>query len=92
VRALEESYEDDDRPATAAEDLGGELKSVAGGIDPEGDSPAVSVAAAAAFWLSTNFDQAHEREHVMVEATRLCLGDPPPPAVEEWLADQGVRV
>ena len=92
VRAFEESYEDDDRPATAAEDLSGELGSVAGGIDPEGDSPAVSVAAAAAFWLSTNYDQAHDREHVLVEATRLGLGDPPPPEVEEWLAGQGVSV
>jgi hypothetical protein len=92
VRAFEESYEDDDRPATAAEDLAGELGSVAGGIDPEGDSPAISVAAAAAFWLSTNFGQADDREHVLVEATRLGLGDPPPPDVEEWLSGQGVRV
>ena len=92
VRAFEESYEDDDRVATTAEDLGGELQSVAGGIDPEGDSPAVSVAAASAFWLVTNYDQSHERAHVLVEATRLCLGDPPPGGVEEWLADQGVRI
>jgi hypothetical protein len=32
-----ESFEDDDRPTTAAEDLQGELLSTVQGIDPEGD-------------------------------------------------------
>jgi hypothetical protein len=34
-----ESFEDDDRPATAAEDLQGELLSTVRGIDPSGSPP-----------------------------------------------------
>jgi hypothetical protein len=40
VRALMVSFEGDERPATAAEDLAGELRSAAREIDPEGDDPA----------------------------------------------------
>lgn len=39
VTALFTSFEDDDRPATAAEDLAGELLETVRGIDAEGDPP-----------------------------------------------------
>jgi hypothetical protein len=86
VRALIESFEDDERPVTAVEDLSGELTSVARGIDPEGDSPAAEMTAAAAVWLSTNADQADDRPHVLREAARLHFGGDPPPHVADWLA------
>src|SRR4028119_475537 len=75
VIALYEAFEDDDRPATAVEDLGGELGSTAGGIDPEGDSPAVEMTAAAAFWLATNPAQADDRERTLREGARLVYGN-----------------
>ena len=92
VIAMFEAYEDDDRPTRAVEDLGGELGSTAGGIDPEGDSPAVEMTAAAAFWLSTNPDHAHDRERTLREAARLTYGASAPERIETWLAEQGITV
>ena len=92
VIAMLEAYEDDDRPTPAVEDLGGVLGSTAGGIDPEGDSPAVEMTAAAAFWLSTNPGQASDRERTLREAARLTYGDSLPARVETWLAEQGITI
>src|SRR4051794_13600181 len=71
VTAFQESFESDERPASAVEDLRGELEGVAGGIDPEGSSPALQMAAEVALWLTTNMDQANDRSHVLREAARL---------------------
>ena len=90
VTALVESFEDDDRPATAVEDLVGELGSTVGGVDPEGDSPAAAMTAAVAVWLATNVDQADDRERVLREAARLGFGDDAPPSVTQWLEAEGV--
>ena len=90
VTALFEAFEDDDRPATAAEDLAGELLRTADAIDPEGDDPAVRAAAACATWLATNPDQADAHEHVLREASRLVFNGDPPEPVAEWLRDRGV--
>ncbi len=92
VTGLFESFEDDDRPTTAAEDLQGELLSTVRGIDPEGDNPAALAAAAAAIWLATNPSQADNGDHVLREGTRLVFeGDPPEP-VAAWLAARGVEL
>lgn len=90
VTALLESFEDDDRPATAVDDLVGELGSTVEGVDPEGDSPAAAMTAAAAVWLSTNFDSAEDRERVLREGARLRFGDGVPAHVAGWLAAAGV--
>ncbi len=92
VIGLFESFEDDDRPATAAEDLQGELLSTVRGIDPEGDNPAALAAAAAAVWLATNLGQADNGDHVLREATRLVFEGSPPEPVSEWLAARGVEL
>jgi len=92
VIAMLESFEDDDRPTSAVDDLGGVLGSTAGGIDPEGDSPAVEMTAAAAFWLSTNPSQADDRERTLREAARLTYGKSLPDRIESWLAEQGITV
>jgi len=91
VIAFLESYEDDDRPATAVEDLAGELGSAAGGIDSEGDSAAVDMTAATAFWLATNFDQSDDRERALREGARLAFGNNPPDHVAAWLAEEGIQ-
>jgi hypothetical protein len=73
IAALVEIYEDDDRPATAVEDLLGTLMATAEGIDLEGDEGGVEVSAAAAAWLATNPGQArgHEQSHVIREGVRI---------------------
>jgi hypothetical protein len=89
---LFESFEDDDRPTTAAEDLQGELLSTVRGIDPEGDNPAALAAAAAAVWLATNPSQADNGDHVLREGTRLVFEGNPPEPVSEWLTARGVEL
>jgi hypothetical protein len=92
ITAFFESFEDDDRPTTAAEDLKGELFSTTEGIDPEGDDPAALAAAAAAFWLATNPSQADNGDHVLREGTRLAFEGNPPEPLDEWLAARGVEL
>jgi hypothetical protein len=92
VTGLFESFEDDDRPATAAEDLRGELLSTAEGIDPEGDAPAALAAVAAATWLATNPSQADNGDHVLREGVRLVFEGNPPEPLAEWLAARGVEL
>jgi hypothetical protein len=92
ITAFFESFEDDDRPTTATEDLWGVLLSTAQGIDPEGDDPAALAAAAAAFWLSTNPGQADNGDHVLREGVRLAFEGSPPEPLSEWLAARGVEL
>lgn len=92
ITAFFESFEDDDRPTTATEDLRGALFSTVEGIDPEGDDPAALAAAAAAFWLSTNPGQADNGDHVLREGVRLAFEGSPPEPLSEWLAARGVEL
>jgi hypothetical protein len=91
ITAFFESFEDDDRPTTATEDLRGVLFSTAEGIDPEGDDPAALAAAAAAFWLATNPSQADNGDHVLREGVRLAFGGSPPEPLGDWLAERGIN-
>jgi hypothetical protein len=92
ITAFFESFEDDDRPTTATEDLRGVLFSTVEGIDPEGDDPAALAAAAAAFWLSTNPAQADNGDHVLREGVRLAFEGNPPEPLADWLAARGVEL
>ncbi len=89
--ALQEGFEDDDRPATASEDLTGELLETVRAIDPEEDAPAATAAAAAAAWLATNPDQAGAEDHVLREGTRLVFAGKPPGPLADWLTARGVE-
>lgn len=93
ITALVEIYEDDDRPATAVEDLLGTLLATAEGIDLEGDEGGVEMTAAAAAWLAHNPSQAdgHERDHVLREGARIAYQGKPPAQVEQWLERRGVK-
>lgn len=70
VTALTEVFEDDDRPATAVEDLPAELGAAARSVDPEGDGQA-QAAVAAAVWLTTHPADADDPERVLRESARL---------------------
>lgn len=92
VTALYDGFEDDDRPATAAENLRGELFETVRAIDPEEDEPAAWAAAAAAVWLATNPGQSGNGDHVLREGVRLVFeGDPPRP-LADWLTARGVAL
>jgi hypothetical protein len=90
LRALMMGFEGDERPATAAEDLAAELRTAAREIDPEGDDPAVSIAAATAHWLATNPGAADDPERAVREGARAYFGDGAPPRVTEWLESRGL--
>jgi hypothetical protein len=92
VAAVVERVEDDDRPAASVEDLEEFAWEVVGREDPEGDSPAGQMMAAAAMWLATHPEQDHDREHVLREAARLAFRGDPPGNVAEWLAEAGIQV
>lgn len=90
VTAFLASFEDDDRPTTAAEDLPGELLSTARGIDANGEQPAVAATAATAAWLATNPSQSDAGDHALQEGVRLVFQGRPPEPLREWLAERGV--
>jgi hypothetical protein len=92
VTALYESFEDDDRPTTAVEDLAGDLLGTVRGIDPDGDDPAALAAAAAAVWLATNPSQKDDGDHVLREGVRLVFEGSPPEPLAKWLDARGVKV
>jgi hypothetical protein len=95
ITALQEIYEDDDRPVTAVEDLSGTLVATAEGIDPEGDDGAVLACAAAAAWIGMHpRDRNEDREgdHVLREAARAAFGKKPPPQVTDFLATRGISL
>jgi hypothetical protein len=90
VTALFEGFEDDDRPATASEDLAGELLETARAIDGEGDDPAALATVAAAAWLATNPGQADNGDHVLREGVRLVFAGQPPQPLADWMAARGL--
>ena len=90
VRALVESFEDDDRPASAAEDLSGELESTARAIDPPGEEPEVLATGAAAAWIAATGEPAGDGDRVLQEGTRLFFGGEVLDGVADWLRARGV--
>jgi hypothetical protein len=90
VTAFLESFEDDDRPATAVDDLLGELLGTARGIDANGEQPALAAAAATAAWLATNPSQAGAGDHAVREGVRLAFQGSPPEPLREWLDQRGI--
>ena len=90
VAGLVERFEDDDRPARSIEDFEQLAWEALGRDDPEGDSPAGQMTAAAATWLATNPVQEHARDHVLREAARLAFHGDPPASVAAWLAEHGI--
>lgn len=90
VTSLYEGFEDDERPATASEDLAAELLGTVREIDPAGDSPAARLTAATATWLALNPGD-EDPDHALVEGARLVFGDELPAGAEQWLAERGLE-
>ena len=85
-------FEDSDEPVTSVPDLEQRLAEAVGALDPEGDEPALAMAAAVAVYLAHRRDQvADDREDILRLAARAEFDGDPPPAIAEWLAAEGVR-
>jgi hypothetical protein len=91
VSALYDAFEDDDRPATAAQDLRRELLGTVRGIDPEEDEPAAWAAAAAAVWLA-NHPAQNQGDQVIREGVRRVFNGQPPELLADWLEARGIQV
>ena len=84
-------YEDDDRAAAGLGDsLREELRGTVEGLDPDGTSGAVWVAAAVAFFLSTQPAGGADDRATLREGVRVMWGGEAPAHVEAWLRDHGV--
>jgi hypothetical protein len=91
VEALLRWFEDRDEPVPTLEDIDAHLVEATTAIDPEGDEPALAMAAAVASYLAHRRDEvADDRESLLRLAARAEYDDHPPPAVADWLGAQGV--
>jgi hypothetical protein len=87
------AFEDDDRPARGLPGLREEFATTMQGIDPEGDSGALGVATALAFFYSGRPEIAeHTHEDVLPTAVRVFFEGDIPPQVRAWLEAEGVAV
>jgi hypothetical protein len=86
--------EDADEPITAVADLSDRVEGARRAVDPEGDVPAVTMAAAVTTYLGFRRDEVdEEREHLLRLAARAEFdGGDPPPEVVDWLAEEGVEL
>jgi hypothetical protein len=84
-------FEDADEPVAAIEDIEQRMAEAAGALDPEGEIPSLQMAAAVATYLGFRRDEADEdREELLTLAARAEFNGHPPPAVANWLDEQGV--
>ena len=83
-------FEDADEPVAGVEDVEQRLAEAAGALDPEGDSPALQMAAAVATYLAFRRDQLDDDpEELLRLAARAEFDGQPPAEVESWLEEQG---
>jgi hypothetical protein len=86
VGELEQWFEDDDDPVRTVPNLDRRLAAAVEKIDPDGEEPAVTVAAAVILYLSTEPRHApSDAEGVIDQAVKLEFGDDVPDRIAEWL-------
>jgi hypothetical protein len=84
-------FEDADEPVTAVEDIEQRLAESAGALDPQGEIPSLQMATAVATYLAFRRDQLdQDGEDLLRQAARAEFNGNPPPAVANWLEEQGV--
>ena len=85
-------FEDRDEPITAVGDVEAAVEEARMRVDPEGDDPAVTMAAAVVVYLAFRRDEvSDDREDVLRLAARAEFDCEPPPAVAGWLAAEGIE-
>jgi hypothetical protein len=94
VGAFAAHLEDADEPITSVADLSDRVEEARHAADPEGDSAAVTMAAAVTTYLAYRREEAHDaRADLLRLAARAEFdGGRPPPDVVDWLAAQGVEL
>lgn len=87
-------FEDRDEPISAIQgSLEQEVNEALGALDPEFEEPALQMAGAVLIYLGFRRDEASDnRADVLRLAAEAEYQGDPPPVVEDWLADQGIRV
>ena len=85
-------FEDSDEPVTSVPDLEARLAEAVGALDPEGDEPALAMAAAVAVYLAHRRDALDDdREDILRLSARAEFDGDPPPQIADWLEAEGVR-
>ena len=89
---LVERFADRDEPVAGEVDVVEELiAEIKGAIDPQDEDAQVVMAAAVATYLAFRRDEVDEdREELLTLAARAEFNGNPPPAVANWLEEQGV--
>jgi hypothetical protein len=86
VGDFERWFEDDDEPAATVPNLERRLAAALDELDPEGQEPALAVAAAVVSYLATMPRHApRDAERVIEQALRMQYGDDVPDAIAAWL-------
>jgi len=89
VSELYRRFEDRDEPISAVAGIEAEVNGL---VDPDEIDPAVRMAAAVIVYLAFRRDQVGGDPHdVLRLAARSQFDGQPPPAVVDWLAEQGVE-
>ena len=84
-------FEDADEPVTAIDDVEQLLAEAAGAVDPQQEDPVVQMVAATATYLAFRRDQLEDDPDELLRlAARAEFNGNPPPAVANWLEEQGV--
>jgi hypothetical protein len=90
VGAFQAHLEDADEPITAIAGASDRIEEARRAADPEGDVPAVTMAAAVAAYLAYRREEASDsREDLLRLAARAEFDGEPPEEVADWLRDQG---
>jgi hypothetical protein len=92
---LLERFEDDDEPlsSTSAAIAEQRIAEAVGGLDPQGEDPAVTMAGAVATYLAYRRDELDDDPaDILRLAARAEFDGSPPEAVRAWLAERGVEV
>jgi hypothetical protein len=88
---LERWFEDDDEPVNVVPNFDRRIAGAVGDIDPEGDDPALAVAAAVAIYLATQPRHIqNDAERVIEQAIKFQFQDDVPDAIEDWLTGRTV--
>jgi hypothetical protein len=89
------SFEDADEPldSTSAAGASRRIGSEVARLDPEGDNPAMQIAAAIAVYLTHRRDELDEEPRALLElAARAEFDRHPPDGVRDWLDERGVQL
>ncbi len=86
-------FDDRDVPVSAVEDVEGLMGEEAARLAPEGEDPALTMAAAVATYLAHRRDAVRDkREDLLRMAARAEFGGAPPEPVAGWLAAEGIAL